>query len=295
MQLDPRHVATLAAILETGSFEAAARDLGLTQGAVSQRLKALEDRVGTILVRRGSPCTGTETGRRIAAHANHVGLLEAQLARDIAALSPGGPARVRVAVNADSLATWFLPALSGIEGILFDVVVDDQEFSADWLRRGEVAAAVTALPRAVAGCDIRPLGTLRYHATASPDYVARWFPDGVTAPAIHAAPALRYDEKDELQARWIRTVTGKSVAPGNHGLPSSQGFVTACLLGMGWGMNPAPLVADHLTQGTLVELVPGVTLDVPLFWQSTRLLRDVLDPLGRAVRRAARRGLAIPD
>ena len=110
-----------------------------------------------------------------------------------------------------------------------------------------------------------------------------------------AAPALRYDEKDELQARWIRAATGQAVAPGSHGLPSSQGFVTACLLGLGWGMNPAPLVADQLAEGTLVELVPGVTLDVPLYWQNTRLLRDVLDPLGRAVRRAARQGLAIPD
>ena len=291
--LDPRHIAALSAILQTGSFDAAAQVLGVTQSAISQRLRALEDQVGAVLVVRGTPCVGTETGRRIAAHADHVGLLEAQLAKDIASLRPGpGPrARISLAVNADSLATWFLSALAEVDGVLFDIVVDDQEFSANWLRRGEVAAAVTAQPDPVSGCDIRPLGTLRYHATASPDYMVRWFPDGVSAAALRRAPALHFDEKDYLQSRWIKTHVGGNISPPTHGLPSSQGFVEACLLGLGWGMNPQALVADHIDAGRLVPLIDATPLDVPLYWQSSRLMRDVLEPLGKAVRKAAKAAL----
>lgn len=296
MSFDPRQIAALSAILRSGSFDAAAQELGVTQSAVSQRLKALEDHVGTVLVLRESPCIGTDAGRRIAAHADHIGLLEAQLARDVSALSPGrAPSRIRIAVNADSLATWVLPALAGVADMLFDVVVDDQEFSADWLRRGEVSAAVTALPRAVPGCDVRPLGALRYLATASPQYAARWFPDGVDRSSIKRAPALRFDPKDQLQTQWISDVTGAAVVPDSHTLPSSQGFVDACLLGLGWGMNPSALVEDHIAEGKLVALAQGHALDVPLFWQSARLLRPVLDPLGKQIRRAAAKVLIPPE
>ena len=146
MKLDYAQLQALAVILHTGSFEAAALELGVTQSAVSQRLKSLEDRVGTLLVHRGQPCTGTNTGRRLAAHMTNVGLLEQDLSRDLGALVPGQGTPVRIAVNADSLATWFLPALAKVDGMLFDLVVDDQEYSADWLRRGEVTAAITSHP-----------------------------------------------------------------------------------------------------------------------------------------------------
>ena len=287
MKLDYAHLQALAAILHTGSFEGAATELGVTQSAISQRLKTLEDRIGALLVHRGQPCTGTDAGRRLAAHAANVDLLEQGLARDLTALVPAQDTPVRIAVNADSIATWFLNALAKVDGFLFDLVVDDQEYSADWLRRGEVAAAITSHDRAVAGCDCHALGALRYVATASPAFMQRHFPNGVTADSLALAPMLRFDRKDYLQARWMETYVGRKLSPPSHRLPSSQGFVEASLLGLGWGMNPELLVQDHIAAGRLVALLPNAPFDTPLYWQSSRLLGEALTPLTKAVRREA--------
>jgi LysR family transcriptional regulator (chromosome initiation inhibitor) len=291
MQLDYAHLAALAAILRTGSFDAAAQALGVTQSAISQRLKTLEERVGMPLVLRGTPCEGTETGRRLAAHLDQVGLLEGALARDLAHLSPR-VARLRIAVTADSLATWFLTAAAKVPDILFDLVVDDQDFSADWLRRGEVVAAVTAHEAPIAGCDSTPLGVMRYVASASPAYMARHFPDGVSAAAATRAPVLIFDAKDQLQKNWMTENLGAAPTPPSHHLPSSTGFVEACLRGLGWGMNPEPLIRPHLQSGALVPLIADTPYDTPLFWQSSRLLAPALAPLSKAVRQTARAHLA---
>ena len=291
MKLDATHLSTLATILRAGSFDAAAHQLGITQSAVSQRLKALETQVGARLVVRGQPCTGTAAGRRLAAHADQVALLESTLARDIAALAPTTRTPIRLAVNADSLATWFLAALSELPEHLFDLVIDDQDVSAEWLRRGEVMGAVTASARAVVGCDVVPLGALRYVATASPDFMARHFADGVTAQSIARAPVMRFDVKDQLQHRWVARYVGPGLAPPCHQIATSEGFVQAARLGIGWGMNPLPLVTEALSEGALVTLLPDSPLDTPLYWQSTRLLGPVTAPLTRAIRRAARAAL----
>lgn len=287
MKLDYSQLQTLAAILRIGSFEGAANELGITQSAVSQRLRALEDRVGALLVLRGQPCTGTDAGRRLASHMANVGVLEDALFKDLGALTPAPRAPVRIAVNADSLATWFLPALARIPDMLFDLVVDDQEYSADWLRRGEVAAAVTSHAKPVSGCDCTYLGPLRYIATASPAYMARHFPKGITAAAFSDAPMLRFDRKDYLQNRWMEKHLGRNLSPPSHRLPTSQGFVEASLLGLGWGMNPELLVRPHIAAGNLVPLIPGAAYDTPLYWQSSRLLGEALAPLTRAVRSQA--------
>ena len=291
MHLDYGQLRALSAILRTGSFEAAAAELGITQSAVSQRLKALEDQAGALLVHRGQPCTGTDAGRRLAAHMDHVGLLEGQLKTDLGALTPGTDTPLRIAVNADSLATWFLPALASVPGLLFDLLVDDQDFSADWLRKGEVIGAITANARPVAGCDSTPLGNLAYIATCSPTFFARHFANGVTPEAVQHAPMLRFDQKDALQSQWMQKHLGNKVTPPSHRLPSSQGFVDAACLGLGWGMNPELLVREHIAKGRLVPLLPDTPLNTPLYWQSTRLLRDAVEPLTRAVKQAARKAL----
>jgi len=291
MHFDPHHLTALAAILRQGSFERAAAELSVTPSAISQRIKALEDRIGTPLIQRGAPCTGTEAGLRLAKHAEDVGLLEAQLNRDLSLEGGPSPARLRIAVNADSLATWFVQAMAGCDGVLFDLVIDDQDHSADWLRRGEVSAAVSARDSAVTGCDALPLGTMRYHATASPDFVSRWFAEGVTAETLNAAPCLVFNAKDRLQRDWIEAQTGAKLSPPCHFLPSSQGFIEAARRGLGWGMNPEALVRGPLRNGRLVELVPGACLDVPLTWQVSRIMAPALAPVTQAVREAAQKGL----
>lgn len=290
---DPAQLAALAAIHRRGSFEGAARALGVTPSAVSQRLKALEERVGCLLIRRGSPCAATPPGLRLIRHHDEVAALDAGLARDLR-IHGAGPVTLRLAVNADSLATWVMPALAAVEGVLFDLVIDDQAHSQDWLRRGEVLAAVTSHPGPLQGCETLRLGALRYHATASPGFMARHLPQGATAAAMAQTPGLTFSDKDRLQAEWLALVFGQDIAFPTHRLASSTGFVDAALAGIGWGMNPAPLVAGHLAAGRLVELIPGAVLDVPLCWQYTRLSAPVLAPLTRAVRAAAAAALVAP-
>lgn len=287
--LDPAQLAALAAVHRRGSFDLAAADLHVTPSAISQRIKALEEATGTLLIRRGQPCTATPTGLRLIRHHDEIALLETTLAADLPNLTPG-PATLRIAVNADSLATWVIPALAATDGFLFDLVIDDQDVSQDWLRRGEVVAAITAHPGPLQGCDTHPLGSLRYRATASPAYVARWFPGGVTAKALTQAPALTFSDKDQLQDRWVARqigTAGKRASFPSHRLASSQGFVEACLTGLGWGLNPEPLVQDHLASGRLMELVPDTALDVALHWQFTRLAAPALAPLTAAIRAKA--------
>jgi LysR family transcriptional regulator (chromosome initiation inhibitor) len=284
--IDYPQLAALAAVHRRGSFDLAAAQLGLTTSAISQRIKALEEHMGTLLIRRGQPCTATPAGQRLIRHHDEVALLETDLARDLP-LRDTAPATLRLAVNADSLATWVIPALAACDGLLFDLVIDDQDVSQDWLRRGEVAAAITSHPGPLQGCDTLPLGRLRYHATASPGFVARWLGPGASRATMAQAPALTFSDKDRLQAAWLLARFGPAFPFPTHRIASSQGFVDAALAGLGWGMKPEPLIADHLRTGRLVEVIPGTPLDVPLYWQFTRLAARTLAPLTRALLRAA--------
>lgn len=288
--LDPAQLAALAAVHRRGAFDLAAADLHVTPSAISQRIKALEEQAGTLLVRRGQPCQATEAGLRLIRHHDEVTLLERTLAEDLPGLAPG-PATLRIAVNADSLATWVIAALAATDGFLFDLVIDDQDVSQDWLRRGEVVAAITAHPGPLQGCDTIALGALRYRATAAPAFLARWFPDGVTPAALATAPALTFSDKDQLQTRWASARGLPRTALPTHRIASSQAFVDACLAGLAWGINPEPLVMPHLASGALVELITDTPLDVALYWQFTRLSAAALTPVTSAIRASARQVL----
>ena len=296
--LDYASLAAVATIVREGGFERAARTLNVTPSAISQRVKQLEERLGCVLVVRGRPCTATETGRLLCRHVEQVGMLEQDLREVLPRVAPsgkdGGRVTLRVAVNSDSLGTWFIGAMAAFlsgDRALLDIALDDQEHTLEWLRSGEVQAAVTANARPVQGCDSAALGKLCYVAVASPEYVRRYFPRGVTGAALAEAPSLNFDRKDRLQARWIRSVCKRDVDVPVHWLPSIQAFVDAGLAGIGWGVNPLPLVQAQLRDGTLVELVPGRILSVPLFWQHTRLQMPMLARLTRAVVSTARGAL----
>lgn len=296
--LDYSALRAVAAVVQAGSFEKAARTLNVTPSAVSQRVKQLEERLGTVLIARGTPCTATEIGAKLCRHMEHVGMLEGELLAGLPALADASPRRrvtVHVAVNADSLGTWFVQAIAAFarrSDYLVGLVVDDQDHTAEWLKAGRVVAAVTSLERPIQGCRRLALGALRYHATASPDYMARHFPDGVTAASIANAPALTFDQKDQLQSRWIRGAMGADIVHPTHWLPSPQSFIEATLAGMGWGMNPIRSVRGHLAAGRLVELIPDTPVDTPLFWQVSRLVADRLADLTNEVVAVARRELA---
>ena len=292
--LDYSLLSALAAVVREGSFERAARALHVSSSAVSQRIRLLEERVGQVLVVRGQPCLATDTGQRLCRHAEMVGMLEQALHDSLPALrSPDSPSprvTLRIAVNADSLATWFVAAAAAFaaeQPALLDIGLDDQDHTAERLRSGEVLAAVTALADPVQGCRSIPLGRMRYLATASPAFVARYFPGGLSPAALAQAPCLTFNRQDDLQARWLRQVCGQAVETARHWLPASQAFVDASVAGLGWGMNPAALVAQALHDGRLVELQPGADLWVPLHWQHVRLKVPMLDHLTAAVVQAA--------
>ena len=297
--LDYASLSALASVVREGSFERAARALSVTPSAISQRIRLLEERVGCALVVRGQPCQATETGRRLCQHVDRVRLLEQELQGALPALAPEGIARVAlpVAVNADSLATWFAPAMAAFAArapVLMDVAVDDEDHTAEWLRSGAVLAAVTASARQAVGCNSQPLGSMRYLATASPAFAERHFSGGVGAGSLAQAPSLQFNTKDELQARWVRRLCHRHVELPRHTLPSPQAFVVAAVAGMGWGLQPEVMVRAQLKTGALVELVPGSSLDVPLHWQQARAASTLLDGLTRQVVVAARNVL-IPN
>ncbi|CUH76182.1 LysR family transcriptional regulator ArgP [Tropicibacter naphthalenivorans] len=287
MRYDPAQLAALEAVLRLGAFDLAAAELGVTPSAISQRIRALEDRTGAPLILRGPPATPTATGARLARHAQELALLDAALARDLGETTQ---THLRVAINADSLDTWAIPALARTS-YLFDIVVEDESVSDQRLRSGDVVAAITSRDTPVQGCDVIPLGQLPYVATCSPDFHARHFADGVTPEALKTAPMLDFSGKDVLQRTWLRAVTGQTLAPPTHHLPSTLGFVLASLAGLGWGLNPRPMVDRHLSSGALIAMRPDHTHSVPLYWQVRSLMAPALRPLTRALRRAARDSL----
>lgn len=294
--LDYAALSALAAVVREGSFERAAQTLFVTPSAVSQRIRSLEERVGCALVVRGQPCRPTDIGRRLCQHVDRVRLLEQELQGALPALAPEGLARVAlpIAVNADSLATWFAPAVAAFAAaapVLVELSVDDQDHTAAWLRSGAVLAAVTGTERPQAGFSSRPLGAMRYLAAASPAFVARHFADGVGAGSLARAPSLVFNTRDDLQSRWVRRLCHRDVELPRHTVPATHAFVTAALAGMGWGLHPEVLIAPYLAEGSLIELVPDTALDVPLHWQHARAASSLIDGLSRAVVDAAARAL----
>lgn len=300
--LDYAALLALSTVIREGSFDRAARRLHVTPSAISQRIRALEERVGCTLVVRDQPCRATDAGQRLCRHVDQVRLLELELEDAIPSLLPDGDpddadtprVTLPIAVNADSLATWFAPAIADFGArhpVLLDVSVDNEDHTARWLRDGQVMAAVTASSRAPAGCESRPLGAMRYLAAASPAFVARHFAGGVDAASLARAPSLAFNAKDRWQERWAERACGRRVVLSHHTLPSPLAFVDAALAGMGWGMHPSDLIAPCLADGTLVELIPDTPLDVALHWQYARSAAGLLSRLSAAIVTAGERAL----
>ena len=291
--LDYPALIAVASVVREGSFERAAARLGITPSAVSQRVRAFEERLGTILIVRGQPCVATELGRRLCAHVDQVQLLEADLTPSLSlpVNEPETPVTLKVAVNSDSIATWFPEAAADFArstGFLLEFIIEDEALTADRLRSGEVLAAVSADPGAVQGCKTIELGSLEYQACSSPDFVARYFPDGVTQEALRRAPCLSFERRDGLQARWAREAHGIELNAPMHWVPSTFGFLNFALAGMAWGMHPVMLSRPRVVQGLLVELTPGTSIEVKLYWTVTRLHAVALKALTDAVKSVAR-------
>ncbi|MBB4604673.1 LysR family transcriptional regulator ArgP [Xanthomonas arboricola] len=292
MDLLHPQLAAFAAVLEEGSFDAAARRLSVTPSAISQRVKALEDRLGQVLVIRKAPCRPTPAGERLLRRVKPMQVLESEAIADFLPGdgSAGHPRTLAIAVNDDSLQTWFLAALSALHrehGVLFDVQMDDQDHTLELLRSGAVLGAVTAERKPLQGCNVQALGVMRYHAIASAAFVATHFKQGFSAAALAHAPMLVFNRKDTLQTRFVRRITRTQVAPPIHYLPTSTGFVEAAARGLGWCLAPESMVVPAVRNRQVVIIDPTRWLDVPLYWQCAAVRSSALQQLGQALRKAA--------
>lgn len=285
-------VRTLLAVVDEQSFDAAAAVLHVTPSAVSQRVKALEQRTGRVLLLRTKPVRLTESGQVVVRFARSLAQLEQDALGELG-LGEEGTRTLTIAVNADSLATWFLPALAGVPenlGICFDLQREDQDHTAALLREGLVMAAVTAAPRPVQGCTSRRLGRMRYRAMASPEFIERRLTGGPLPQLLPTAPVIVFDRKDDLQDRFLRGLTRRrNFTLVRHHIPASESFVDAVAAGLGWGMVPEIQAAPR--GEALVDLAPDRPLDVPLHWQQWKLDSPGLATVADAVARGAKAAL----
>jgi LysR family transcriptional regulator (chromosome initiation inhibitor) len=290
----------LAAIIEEGGFEKAADRLSITQSAVSQRLHTLETLAGTVLIVRGRPVKPTPAGLLLLKHTMQMRLLRADLEQDLRKLNPGtsGNARtedrVSIAVNADSIATWALPAFDALaqQGLLLEIIADDQDFTQDWLREGQVLGCVTTFRQALRGCKVVSLGAMRYVAVATQGALDRFCPGGMTPHNFRKMPFIAFNRKDDLQTEFIRrTFRLKQVNINQCFVPSSEGQVRTVMAGWGASVVPEQLVSAQIASNQLINLVPSSALYVNLYWHCWNLDSPLLNSLTAAVKSAAVRSL----
>lgn len=293
MWISPELAETVEAIVDEGSFEHAARRLRISPSAVSQRLRTLEAQLGRVLIVRSRPIRATEAGATVVRLARQYGAVSHE-----ASIALGLERRTRmhvpIAVNADSLATWLLPALEAVthdHDVTFELLREDENRTASLLESGSALAAITAQRQPIAGCVVTPLGATEYVAVATPAFVRRWFPRGVGAASLDAAPVIEFDRSDDVQSDWLRANGVDPEAPPRHYVPASEDYASAVRLGMGWGMLPPTQAQPSLDLGTLTR-IGGPDLAEPLFWQQWNIDSSVLRALRETVVAHARAALA---
>lgn len=266
---------------------------------MSQRLRALEAQVGQPLVVRSRPLRLTEAGKVLLRFARQMQALQVDVARELGErVAP--QSRLAIAVNADSLATWVLPALDALvqqglrEGYGLELVVDDQDFTHDSLRQGAVLGCVSTVAEALQGCRVQPLGVMRYVAVASPGFLASQLPGGLHAANFADTPFLVFNRKDDCQVHWVEQAFGvREPRLRERFVPSSEAYVQAALMGWGVGVAPEIQVRPFIEAGRLARLQPEVAVDVALYWHQWQLhgRAALLDQIGRALAEGARQAL----
>lgn len=294
--MDPSLALTLAAVVDEGTLDGAARRLHLTPSAVSQRVKTLEEQVGQRLLVRSRPVRATPAGDAVVRFARRYAVLTHEASRDLGATDDGSRARLTVAVNADSLATWILDPVArfaSAHGVEIDLVRLDQDRTVDLLESGAALAAVTSQREAVAGCRSTPLGHMAFTAMAAPVWVERWMPGGLDADRLARAPRVDFDRDDTLQLDWLRHQGVDGTHAPRHLVPSTHDIARAVELGLGWALVPDQQARDLEADGRLVPL-GGPTIATPLYWQCWKGASSLLDALTNEVVAEAQRRLRPP-
>ncbi|WP_028450947.1 ArgP/LysG family DNA-binding transcriptional regulator [Chitinibacter tainanensis] len=268
--LDYKLLDALDMVLRCGSFEAAAKRLHLTPSAISQRIRQLEERHGEVLLRRDTPLSATPTGEKLLAHVRQVRALEGELSEQLRA-EPASRSwlTLRVGVNADTLALGLLPALAlalGEAQLLLDCVVDDEAYTLDLLRSGEVSGCISTQAGPVAGCGVIPLGSMEYIGVATPGFSHDYFSAGLSSATLAAAPAAVFGHKESLHRRLLRERWG--LLEGQypcHVIPESNALFAAAQAGLAYAVVPRQQAAAGLAAGQL-QAWPELAANVPLYW-----------------------------
>lgn len=288
--MNQNHLTTLLAVLDEGSFEGAADALRITPSAVSQRIKALESDMGRVLIRRTSPVAATDAGEILAQAARRMALLQAET--DVALERSISRVPLSVAINADSLATWFTSVFADVaqwKHATLQLRIEDEAHSLTLLRRGDCLGAVTTEANPVSGCEVRNLGTMRYRPLAAPQLKEQYSPNGEIDWA--EMPVLRYGPNDALQeSDWQGRLPERPRERRVSQIPSSEAFLEAALCGLGWAYVADLQSKPYLESGALVPL-DDTSVDVPLYWQHWRLQSAMLQDLTQSVVEAAQRQL----
>nr|WP_320190497.1 LysR family transcriptional regulator ArgP [uncultured Desulfobacter sp.] len=284
---DYKLIEAMAEVIRQGGFEKAAARMCLTQSAVSQRVRQLEEQAGQILLTRSVPPAVTDAGKWFLAHYLQVRHLEEDLANRTAFGRDPKPVTLSVGVNADSLATWFPKAVAPLleDGtLMLDIRVDDQEQTHKLLKSGTVCGCISTLDRAIQGCRIFEIGTVAYKLLCTPAFARRWFLSGVTLEAISKAPAIIFNQKDELHDKTLKNVfhTVPKDMPVTY-VPSSETFVDFIAMGLGYGVVPMAQGGHLMEKGILVPLIDGLTIDIRLFWHCWNLKSPLLESFTKAL------------
>lgn len=296
MKIDNLQLTAFSSVIREGSFEGAARKLHITASAISQRIKQLEDRLGQVLIMRGSPCKATPAGITLLKFTEQIDFLENELNQDLGLLDNGfqNQTRIPIAVNADSLDTWFIDVVEWVQNqsdLTFDIRIEDQDHSQALLRDGNVVAAVSGSHTAAPGCQVENLGKMRYIALASRWFHNKHFSDGLSTETLSKAPLLAFNHKDEIQHSFMRLILNTDLTPPVNYLPTFHSFFAALERGLGWGMAPAVVATTLIDSKLLVNIAPHHYVDIPLYWHRWRCNSKNLELLTAAVRKHAMRSL----
>ncbi|MBZ9780092.1 LysR family transcriptional regulator ArgP [Pseudomonas sp. REP124] len=284
--LDTRDLMTFLAVIEEESFEAAARVLHVTPGAVSHRIKQLEESVGTLLVKRLLPTQVTSAGEVVLRLAQQVRMLQMDTRQELSEANSAVNARLTIALNDDSLSTWFLAAILPViraHDVSLDLRMGDHEHTNQLLRDGTAIAAITTDPKPVRGCVIKAIGAMRYKAVATREFQQEYFAQGFDEQGLERAPTILFDRQDTMTDRFCRQLFGQTFQMPVHYIPSSRSLIDAAIMGLGWCMAPEKLITEDCASGRLVELAPDQSLDIELFWQAFKLNTQLLKELTQSI------------
>ncbi|WP_404288325.1 ArgP/LysG family DNA-binding transcriptional regulator [Glutamicibacter arilaitensis] len=287
MNLDLEHLDTLLAVVDAGSFDDASIDLGVTPSAISQRIKALESRLGSILLVRSRPVKPTEQGSRVLRYARQISLLGTEFNHELMRDEvQQGKISLSIGVNSDSLATWFSPVFSELAKwpqLSCEILRTDENRTMDLLRTGRVSGVVTNSHEVAQGCSVQRLGSMRYRAVAAPSVLSAW-----TTQDLSNMPIVLFDREDPLQHQMLTRIDSSRKRPTGtiYYVPDSSQFVQAIRAGMGWGMVPEQQLSLN---PELRILDDSWFIDVPLYWQRWSVDSPALDRLGSILLKAAER------